>query len=252
MLIKDQVSSEEWQTRVELSACFRLLDFYEMSDLTGTHSSARVPGEPEHFLMNAHGEFFGEITASSLIKVHLDGTIIDGRTNVGGDQINPAGYTIHSAILSGREDVNCVIHTHTRAGVAVSSMKCGLLPISQHSMQFFERTSYHHYEGTAVNLDERQRLQRDLGEENEVMILTNHGLLAAGNNISAAFQLHFRLETCCRIQVDAMAGGDLHMIDDDVCRSTSKFMKDRGNYIADRSWPGHLRRLDRLDPSYRD
>lgn len=252
MSLKDQVSAGEWQTRLELAACFRLLDFYGMSDLTGTHSSARVPGDPEHFLINAHGEFFDEVTASSLIKVHLDGKIVGERTNEGEDQINPAGYTIHSAVLSGRDDLNCVIHTHTRAGVAVSSMKCGLLPISQHSMQFFERTSYHRYEGTAVNLDERQRLQRDLGKENRVMILTNHGLLAAGNNVSAAFQMHFRLETCCRIQVDAMAGGDLHMIDEEVCRSTAKFMKDRGNYIADRSWPGHLRRLDRQNSSYKD
>jgi ribulose-5-phosphate 4-epimerase/fuculose-1-phosphate aldolase len=242
---KDQVSPEEWQTRVDLAACFRLIDFYDMSDLTGTHVSARVAGEPEYFLINRSGEFFDEITASSLVKVHLDGTMADG------DDINPAGYTIHSAVLSGREDVNCVVHTHTRAGVAVSAMKCGVLPISQHSMQYFERTSFHDYEGVAINLDEREALQRDLGN-NPVMILRNHGLLTVGAEISEAFQAIIRLETTCRIQVDAMAGGELTYIDEEVCRSTSQMMKQRGNYVGARSWPGHLRRLDRIDPSYKN
>lgn len=242
---KDRVSAEEWQARVDLAACFRLIDFYDMSDLTGTHASARVPDEPDSFLINRSGEFFDEITASSLVKVHMNGTTADG------DDINPAGYTIHSAVLSGREDVNCVVHTHTRAGVAVSAMKCGVLPISQHSMQYFERTAFHDYEGVAINLDERAALQKDLGMH-PVMILRNHGLLTTGAEISEAFQAIVRLETTCRIQVDAMAGGELTMIDEEVCRSTSQMMKQRGNYVGARSWPGHLRRLDRLDPTYKN
>lgn len=246
MSVKENVSAEEWRVRVELAACFRLIDFYEMSDLTGTHASARVPGEPDHFLINPAGWFFDEVTASSLIKVHLDGTII------GDSSINPAGYTIHSAVYGGREDAQCVVHTHTRAGVGVSAMTCGLLPISQHAMQFFERTSYHDYEGVATNLDERQRLQRDLGG-NMVMILRNHGLLSLGGTVSEAFQLILRLETCCRMQVDAMAGGgDLNFISEDVCRSTVELMDKRGNSIGDRSWPGYLRRLDKMDASYKE
>jgi ribulose-5-phosphate 4-epimerase/fuculose-1-phosphate aldolase len=242
---KDRVSAEEWQARVDLAACFRLIDFYDMSDLTGTHASARVPDEPDHFLINRSGEFFDEVTASSLVKVHMDGGMAEG------DDINPAGYTIHSAVLSGREDVNCVVHTHTRAGVAVSAMKCGVLPISQHSMQYFERTSFHDYEGVAIRLDEREALQRDLGN-NPVMILRNHGLLTVGAEISEAFQAIIRLETTCRIQVDAIAGGELTHIDEEICRSTSQMMKQRGNYVGARSWPGHLRRLDRLDSSYKN
>jgi len=245
MSLKDNVSPEEWQARVDLAACFRLIDFYDMSDLTGTHASARVPGEPDYFLLNRSGEFFDEVTASSLVKVHMDGA------TEAGDEVNPAGYTIHSAVLSGREDVNCVVHTHTRAGVAVSAMKCGVLPISQHSMQYFERTSFHDYEGVAIRLDEREALQRDLGD-NPVMILRNHGLLTVGAEISEAFQAIIRLETTCRIQVDAMAGGELTYIDEEVCRSTSQMMKQRGNYVGARSWPGHLRRLDRIDPSYKN
>jgi len=249
MGVQDRVSNAEWDARVELAACFRLVDYYGMSDLTGTHCSARVPGDEEYFLMNAHGIFFDEVTASNLAKVRIsDGEVVEGEIA----KVNPAGYTIHSAIHEARPDALCAVHTHTRAGMAVSAMSCGLLPISQHSMEYYNRISYHEYEGVAVNPDEKPRLVADLGENN-AMILRNHGLLVLGRTISEAFQLIFRLEKCCQSQVDVMASGaDIHLISEEVRTSTSQMMENRGNNIGDRSWPGHLRRLDRLDPSYKD
>ncbi|MEE9210140.1 MAG: class II aldolase/adducin family protein [Kiloniellales bacterium] len=247
MVVHDDVSEQEWQTRVDLAACYRLVDHYGMSDLVGTHISARVPGEENAFLINSHGWYFDEITASSLVKVDLDGTIPSEVET----PINPAGFVIHSAVLGARRDVACVLHTHTRAGMAVSAMECGLLSITQHSMQFHDRLSYHDYEGVATNLDERERLVRDLGD-NHAMILRNHGLLTAGRSVSEAFYLMFRLEKCCQAQVDAMAGGTkLHVISPDVSESTSKMMADRGTRMSDIAWPGLIRRLEKLDPSYK-
>ncbi|MFQ5793100.1 MAG: class II aldolase/adducin family protein [Acidobacteriota bacterium] len=247
MAIRDDVSEQEWQTRVDLAACYRLVDHYGMSDLVGTHISARVPGEESAFLINPYGWYFDEITASSLVKVDLDGRILSEVES----PINPAGFVIHSAVLGARPDVACVLHTHTRAGMAVSAMECGLLSITQHSMKFHNRLSYHEYEGVATNLDERERLVRDLGD-NHAMILRNHGLLTAGRSVSEAFFLMFRLEKCCQAQVDAMAGGTkLHMISPEVSESTSRMMEDRGTRTSDLAWPGQIRRLDKLDPSYK-
>ncbi len=247
MAIRDDVSEQEWQTRVDLAACYRLVDHYGMSDLVGTHISARVPGEESAFLINPYGWFFDEITASSLVKVDLDGKILSEVES----PINQAGFVIHSAVLGARPDVACVLHTHTRAGMAVSAMECGLLSITQHSMKFHNRLSYHEYEGVATNLDERERLVRDLGD-NHAMILRNHGLLTAGRSVSEAFFLMFRLEKCCQAQVDAMAGGTkLHMISPEVSESTSRMMEDRGTRTSDLAWPGQIRRLDKLDPSYK-
>ncbi len=247
MAIRDDVSEQEWQTRVDLAACYRLVDHYGMSDLVGTHISARVPGEESAFLINPYGWYFDEITASSLVKVDLDGKILSEVES----PINQAGFVIHSAVLGARPDVACVLHTHTRAGMAVSAMECGLLSITQHSMKFHNRLSYHEYEGVATNLDERERLVRDLGD-NHAMILRNHGLLTAGRSVSEAFFLMFRLEKCCQAQVDAMAGGTkLHMILPEVSESTSRMMEDRGTRTSDRAWPGQIRRLDKLDPSYK-
>ena len=184
MSIQNDVSEAEWQVRVELAACFRLLDIYGMSDHTSSHAAVRVPGEPEYFLVNPFGWLFDEITASSLVKVDLDGRIQDG------GKINGSGYTVHGAVLAARDDVNCSIHTHTRANVAVASMADGLLPLSQHSLQFFERTSYHDYDR---HTDEMKRLQQDLGQ-NWAMMLRNHGVLVAGRTVSEAFQFTQRLE----------------------------------------------------------
>jgi ribulose-5-phosphate 4-epimerase/fuculose-1-phosphate aldolase len=248
MSLKDNVSPEEWKTRVDLAACYRLCDFYDMTDLTGTHLSARVPGEPDNFLLNPYGMYFEEVTASSLVKLDLDGNIKEDHLGLG---VNAAGFTIHSAVIAGRDDVNCVTHTHTRAGIAVSSMECGLLPMTQHSMHFHNSISYHDYEGVATNLDEREILQRDLGGENMAMLLKNHGLLACGPSVPDAFYRLMRLEKSCQAQVDAMStGAELHLVPEAVSDHTNDQFKNRGTELGDRGWPGHLRRLDKMDPSY--
>lgn len=255
--VKDKVSAEEWETRVELAACYRLVDLYGMSDLTGTHISARVSredydedggGEGDAFLLNPYGTFFDEMTASCLIKVDIDGNVLSATDN----KVNQAGYVIHSAVHAAREDVQCVLHTHTRAGVGVSAQAGGLLALSQHAMQFHDRIAYHEYEGVAVDLDERERLVEDLGDR-KAMILKNHGLLTAGISIADAFWLMFRLEKSCQIQVDAMAGGaDLTVLSSNVAGSTSQFMEDRGTFLPDLAWPGLLRKLDRENPGFRE
>ncbi|MBT4703408.1 MAG: class II aldolase/adducin family protein [Rhodospirillaceae bacterium] len=242
MSIQNDVSEAEWQARVQLAACFRLLDFYGMSDHTSSHAGVRVPGEPDYFLVNPFGWLFDEITASSLVKIDLDGKIL------GDGKINPSAYTIHGAVLAVREDVNCSIHTHTRANVAVASMASGLLPLSQHSLQFFERTSYHDYDR---HTDEMKRLQIDLGQ-NWAMMLRNHGVLVAGRTVSEAFQFTQRLEIACQIQVDVGSNSDLTFIKDEVARHSAEKYEQQGNSIGDRSWPAYLRKLDRMDPSYKD
>ncbi len=249
MAVRDNVTPEEWKTRVDLAACYRLVDFYDMSDMTGTHIAARVPGEPDAFLLNPHGMFFNEMTASSLIKVNFDGEQLTKNTDYA---VNPAGFTIHSAVLAGREDVFCSLHTHTRAGIGVSAMECGLLPMTQHSMRFYECTSYHDYEGVATTLDERERLQRDWGE-NDALILRNHGLLTCGRTIPEAFHMMFRLEKSCQAQVDAMStGAELQLVPTEVAEHTRNQMTSRGGGFGAMGWPGHLRRLDRMDPSYKN
>lgn len=247
--IKDKVSPEEWETRVNLAACYRLVEKYGMGDFLGTHISARVPGEPDAFLLNPYGLFFDEITASSLIKVNFDGEIL---TKDAEYPVNAAGFTIHSAVLGGRPDAFCALHTHTRAGMAVSALKCGLLPITQHSARFINNISYHDYEGVATNLDERERLVRDLGETNMAMILRNHGLLTCGRNIAEAFWLIHKLEKSCQAQIDALsARSKVTEIASAVQDHTEDHFRKGGTTIADRNWPGHLRELDRVDPSYR-
>ena len=249
MSLRDNVTPEEWQTRVDLAACYRLIDFYDMSDLTGTHIAARVPGEPDAFLLNPYGLFFNEITASSLVKVNFDGEVLTEDSEY---PVNAAGFTIHSAVLGGREDVFCSLHTHTRAGIGVSMMDCGVLPLTQHSMLFYNNISYHDYEGVATNLDERERLVRDLGETSLAMVLKNHGLLTCGRNISEAFWIMFRLEKSCQAQVDAMStGAELILVPPSVSEHTLGQMNSRGTTFGDLGWPGHLRRLDKLDPSYK-
>jgi ribulose-5-phosphate 4-epimerase/fuculose-1-phosphate aldolase len=244
--LREKVSKEEWQARVDLAACYRLVALYEMSDLTMTHISAHVPGEENAFLINPMGFFFDEITASSLVKVDLDGKILSETEY----DINEAGYVIHSAIHAAREDVGAVLHTHTRAGMAVAAMGCGLLPISQHAMRFFKRLGYHDYEGIALDTDERARLVADLGAH-RAMILKNHGLLTAGRSTAEAFNLMFYLEKCCQSQIDAMTGGgEIVVPSDEVCEHAAGQFDGFG-VIGNRDWPGHLRRLDKLDPSFR-
>jgi len=246
--MKNGYSSEEWQVRVDLAACYRLVDHYGMSDLVGTHIAAKVPGE-DAFLLNPYGLFFDEITASSLIKVNYDGEAVSESEH----EFNKAGFTIHSAVLGARDDVVCSLHTHTVAGMAVSVMECGLLSITQHAINLHGRLSYHDYEGAATNLDERERLARDLGENNLAMILRNHGLLACGRTVAEAFRIIFYLEKSCAAQLAAMSATDrLVMPSDAAVDRTAQLLQERGTLMADRAWPGHLRRLDRLDPSYKN
>src|SRR5579862_1546237 len=187
--VREQVSADEWQKRVDLAACYRLLDLYGMSEMSANHVSTRVPGEDNAFLINPHGMLYDQMHASCFIKLDLAGNVLFNPTEYG---FNKAGFVIHSCIHAARHDVDCVIHTHTIAGMAVSAMECGLMPIAQTSMRFAQ-IAYHDYEGVALELDEQARLVRDLGEH-DGMILRNHGLLTAAPSIPEAFNSMFRLE----------------------------------------------------------
>jgi len=199
-----RISAEEWQARCDLAALYRLIAHFRWTDHIDTHISARVPGEPGHYLINRYGVLFHEMRASDLVKVDHAGDVIDPR--FGPDSVNRAGFNIHSAVHAARPDVACVIHTHTAAGIAVSALEEGLLPISQHALKFHNRLGYHDYEGIALDPEERSRLVRDLGP-NMAMILRNHGLLAAGRCIAEAFNQIYFLERACQAQVQALAGG---------------------------------------------
>ncbi|MBC4016179.1 class II aldolase/adducin family protein [Siccirubricoccus deserti] len=199
--IRDQVSPEEWQARLDLAACYRLVDAYGMTDMIYNHITLRIPGT-EHLLINLYGLLYKEITATSLARIDVEGNIIwKPDTEYG---INKSGYVIHGAIHKARPDVAAVIHTHTRAGMAVASMKCGLLPLTQTTMRFVGHLGYHDYEGPAVDLAERERIVADLGPH-DAMIMRNHGLLTCGATVQQAFNTLYQLEMACRAQVDAMA-----------------------------------------------
>lgn len=247
--LRQQVSAEEWAVRVDLAACYRLIAMYGWDDLVFTHISARVPGPDEHFLINAYGMLFEEITASSLVKVNLDGEkVLDSPYPV-----NPAGFVIHSAVHEARPDVGCVLHTHTRAGIAVSAQTDGLLPISQIALFAYATLAYHDYEGVALNDDEKPRLVADLGNRN-ALILRNHGLLTTGPTIPDAFLLMYALETACQAQIMAQSsGGELvHVpqpIVDGIEAQAEIVLKGLGGQLA---WPGLLRKLDRLDAGFRN
>ena len=200
----NDMSVDEWTTRCDLAALYRLLAHFRMTDLIDTHISARVPSEEGRFLINRYGVLFDHMRASDLIKVDIDGGIVDQQGVVG--VINKAGFNIHAAIHAAREDVACVVHTHTSAGIAVSAQEEGLLPMSQHAMKFYNRVGYHDYEGIALDVSERARLTRDLGRH-MAMILRNHGLLAVGRTIPEAFNQIYFLERACQAQVQALAGG---------------------------------------------
>lgn len=247
--IHTQVSDEEWELRVNLAACYRLIASYGWDDLVFTHVSARVPGSEEHFLINAYGLLFEEMTASSLVKVDLDGNkVMD--TDF---EINPAGFVIHSAIHAARPDAHCVLHTHTRAGVAVSAQADGLKPVSQTSLFPYSSLAYHDYEGVALLDDEKPRLVADLGEK-RALILRNHGLLTVGPTVADAFLLMYLLETACQIQLLAEgSGNELIMVPqpivDGIQAQAEQVTKGLGGALI---WPGLLRKLDRIDASFRD
>jgi ribulose-5-phosphate 4-epimerase/fuculose-1-phosphate aldolase len=247
--VRAQVSAEEWAVRVDLAACYRLVAHYGWDDLVFTHITARVPGPEHHFLINPYGMMFEEITASSLVKIDLDGDKVLPSPY----EINPAGFTIHSAIHAAREDARCVIHLHTDCGVAVSAQRDGLLPISQISLFPLSSLGYHDYEGVALRDDEKPRLVADLGN-NSVMILRNHGTLAVGPTVADAFLQIYALERACRAQILAQSGGAPLVKVSDAILAGVKEMAEKatrglGGQIA---WPALLRKLDRLDPSFRD
>ncbi|WP_160121269.1 class II aldolase/adducin family protein [Rhodovarius lipocyclicus] len=203
------ISAEEWEVRCDLAALYRLVAHHRMTDLIYTHLSARLPGPEHHFLINRYGVLFHEMRASDLVKVDLHGNVLeDGAGDaMSSRKVNAAGFTIHSAIHMAREDLMCVVHTHTSAGIAVSAQKHGLLPISQHALRFYGHLAYHGYEGIALDLDERERLIADLGPSHKAMILVNHGLLVGGRTIPEAWSQIYYLERACQAQVAALAGG---------------------------------------------
>lgn len=247
--VRDQVSAEEWTVRVNLAAAYRLVAHYGWDDLIFTHISARVPGAEHHFLLNPYGMMFDEVTASSLVKVDLDGKIVMPSPYA----INPAGFTIHSAVHAAREDALCVMHLHTEHGIAVSAQKDGLLPISQQSMFVLASLAYHDYEGLALDDDEKPRLVNDLGTKT-YLILKNHGLLTVGPTVSEAFLAMFILERACRIQILAQSGGSqlTNIADPILDRVSMQLRVVTMGQGAELAWPGLLRKLDKLDPSYRD
>jgi len=247
--VKSKVSEAEWNLRVDLAACYRLVALYGWDDLIFTHISARIPGEGHQFLINPYGMTFDEVTASSLVKIDLDGKkLMDSPY-----EINPAGFTIHSAIHAAREDAKCVMHTHSINGVAVSATKGGVLPVSQQSIFVLASLAYHDYEGVALLEGEKPRLVRDLGDKSFFM-LRNHGLLTVGPSVADAFLLMYIFESACTIQLRAQAASsELIPIDQKIIAGAQMMAKQvtrsAGGGLA---WPGLLRKLDRIDRSYRD
>ncbi|HUR41773.1 MAG TPA: class II aldolase/adducin family protein [Verrucomicrobiae bacterium] len=250
--LKDNVTPAEWQLRVDLAACYRLLALHGWDDLVFTHVTARIPGPEHHFLINPYGMMFEEITASSLVKV-------DDRCRKVMESpfpVNPAGFVIHSAVHAAREDAQCVLHIHTVAGIAVSTQKAGVLPISQQSTIVLASLGYHDYEGIALLDDEKPRLVRDLGD-NSFLMLRNHGLLTVGPSIADAFLLMFTFQRTCEIQCAALAGngtGDkLTMVDPAIVAGVKKNVQAvTKGMMGALAWPALLRKLDRVSPGYKD
>jgi ribulose-5-phosphate 4-epimerase/fuculose-1-phosphate aldolase len=245
--VRARVSADEWQARVDLAAAYRLVAHYGWDDLIFTHISARVPGPEHHFLINPYGLLFTEMTASNLVKVDLDGAIVEPTPYF----VNPAGFTIHSAVHAAREDAKCVLHLHTVAGVAVSCQEDGLLALEQTAMLVAGQVAYHEYEGVALLLDERPRLVADLGSKN-LMLLRNHGTLAVGETVGEAFLAMYFLERACATQVAALAGGvKLHPPAPAVKELVRQQAADGVAPVAKLAWDAQLRMLDAKDPSYK-
>ncbi len=247
LTIQSQVSPEEWAIRCDLAACYRLVALYGWSDLVFTHISAKLPGSEHHFLINPYGLMFDEITASSLVKVDKDcNKVIDSPYPV-----NPAGFVIHSAVHEAREDAGCVLHTHTRAGVAVSAQAAGVLPISQQSTFVLGSLAYHGYQGVAFRPEEKPSLQADLGSANYLM-LRNHGLLTVGKTIADAFLHMYVFESTCQIQISAQAGGPLTQVEPSIVQGVAQAMKvQTGGLGGAFVWPSLLRKLERSDQIYK-
>ena len=251
--IREQISDAEWRTRVDLAAAYRLVDMFGWSDLLGTHISARVPDAQDQFLINPYGLLFEEITASSLVKVDEEGNVLSESEY----DVNPAGFVIHSAVHMALPDITCVLHTHTPAGTGVATQKQGLLPLTQHALAVIAHTAYHDYEGIATDLDERERLVRDLGD-NRLLVLRNHGLLTVGRTVAEAFVWMYRAERACRMQLAfQQSGAEAMEIPEEVQRVTIERNRlansPQGHRpVGVKEWPALLRKLDRCDPSFRD
>ena len=251
----DEADCIEWNLRVELAAAYRIIDYMGWSELIWTHTTLRVPGEQHHFLINPYGLRFDEVRASNLVKVDMNGTIIGDQDQ----EINPAGFVIHSAIHMARPDVQCVMHTHTVAGMAVAALQSGLLPISMYALGYYEQVAYHDFEGPSLDFDERDRLARNLAEKN-VLILRTHGLLTCGETVAQAFVRMYRLERACQVQLTAQAtSSPLVIPPPDVCRKSAERSDDflaaeggRGySRVANPEFAALMRLMDQKDPSYR-
>ena len=246
--VRTQVSGSEWQARVELAACYRLVAHFKMTDWIYNHISVRVPGSHEHYLINPFGLLYEEICASNLVKVDVGGRLVEDVEL----EVNPAGFVIHGAIHQARPEVACVLHTHTRAGVGVAAQSHGLLPISQHAFKVYDRIAYHDFEGIALDTDEQRRLVADIGDK-DVLILRNHGLLTMGKSVRQAFESMYYLERACEIQIAALAGGsDVIHPSAAVCQRTCDQFAGDDSYVQGRDWQALLRLLDRTAPSYRE
>ncbi|MEX1034776.1 MAG: class II aldolase/adducin family protein [Sneathiella sp.] len=246
--LREQVSDAEWQVRIDLAAAYRLVALYGWDDLIFTHISARLPGKDNHFLINPYGMMFEEITASSLVKIDMNGEIV-GESEY---KVNPAGFTIHSAVHEVRHDAGCVMHLHTAAGTAVATQEEGLMPLNQTALVIREQLAYHEYEGIALNHDERPRLQKDLGDK-KLMLLWNHGTLALGETVADAFLGMYFLERACEMQVASLAGGKkLHYPTDTVKQVTADQGKHGLTAVSGMAWKALLRKLDRQLPGYAD
>ena len=247
--VREQVTAEQWAKRVDLAAAYRLVHLYGMDEMIANHISARVPGKDGVFYINPYGMLYEQMHASCFIELDLDGNVVFNPTEYG---INQAGFVLHSAVHRARHEVDCVIHTHTLAGMAVSAMKCGLLPLAQTAMRFID-VGYHDYEGVALNLEEQARVVRDLGTR-EAMILRNHGLLVVGPSIPEAFNNIFRLERACQLQVMALScNTELSLPPRPLIEATSKlYQPGVRRRFGLMEWPALIKKLDALDPSYRD
>jgi len=243
--LKGKVSAEEWQARVDLAALYRLVALYGWDDLIYTHISARIPGPEHHFLINPYGLLFEEITASSLVKIDLEGNILQETPYF----INPAGFTIHSAIHAAREDAKFVMHLHSDQGVAVAAQKDGLLPLTQHALIVLPRLAYHDYEGIALNLDERERLVHDIGDKT-LMLLKNHGTLSVGDSAANCWVGMYYLERACKMQVQALSAGRDNVLIAPMASQQEVKGQVGGGIGGALAWPGCLRKLDRESPGY--
>src|ERR1700754_1938536 len=244
---RSQVSDEEWQARLDLAACYRLGAHHGWTHLPKNHNTGRMPGAPHQFLINPYGLLFEQITASSLVKIDVDGNILEETPY----EVNRAGFVIHSAIHMARPDLHAMIHTHTVAGQAVSALDCGLLPLNQSAMRYYKRIGYHDFEGVASDLDERERIVADLGDH-KCLIMKHHGMLTAGVNVGEAFNLMYYLEKSCETQMMVLASNMPYSLPSEVfCEKYARMFWGNGR-VHDRDWPALMKLADQLDPSFRN